>query len=545
MRNSIIISQKFTPNSKKEVRPELVAIKKKGINLVRFELNWHDSEPKYESYDFSKTLEIVKYAEELNLTLELLFHFETPPSWLLQEASLSNINYSPYLSDHPVAVCWEHPLIQKTAERFLKAALKILGKSTAISSWAISRPETIWENYDIALNQNACTCKHSIDAFREYLKARYKSIDIFNKKVNLNFASWDHIFPNTGINPLALEWSSYNATSHNIVLDTFVDIISKNDKQQRSVTITCEPCLFKDTSKDYLYAQLISKSLSKDTSAWNAEISSATSPSPLWVLPTLSDDSLQNATYSSLALSPSKILFSHSPSDSLTNIIKSSDALISKCDVEPSEVAIIASLDSALLCAQSGSVAFVQNSIKKLSTALLDRSVFPDLLLDFKDQNLAKYKVVFLASPILLETPQIEAVKGFVSAGGKVLSEILEEVDVAGLVGCESVGFEVEPIVASSMSDDKFGEVLGVQLDAAAVKNLDLRVIVQSHFSQDFWVLFVYNKVAKTTKFVLDETEGYELVDSFGCHINEETFKITIEPNAAGCVILKASNTPG
>ena len=497
MKSSTDIGVKFNYQSGVDLKTEMLAIKKKGASFIRVEVNWHYSEPKYENYDFTKTLEIIKVAEELNLKIEIAVRMDSPPSWLLIEAGLTSLKISPYSSDQSEMICWENPVILKTAERFLKGLLKQIGKSPAISNWVVLSSKGLWETGMPMADLMFCECKHTLEAFRDWLKSKYKTLNQLNSEYNQNFADWNHILPNACANPIATDWFRFYFSRRKFAQDFFCEIIRKFDKDSRPVTKSNEITTSKTLVKDVFVDLAISKSLSTAANYWIAELPSVTQ---------------EGAAYAALALGASKLLFPELPPVNVVNFMKSSDQFIVKSEPEVHDVAILLNLDSIVLANQEALVNFVQKSTHELLSSLVDQGVFPEILFDISDTDLSQFKLIFLPAPLSNSPTQESKLGEFVSNGGTLISES-----------------KINPVFLVNI------------LDSASVKNFDLKVIVRSLLSEEYWVVFAFNKENKTSKFALDETQGFELVDSFGCQINTETYKVTIEANSAGCIIFKTS----
>jgi len=580
MKNETLIGVPFSFGTETELR----AIKKKGVDYVRLEETWRYTEPKYEHYDFTRSLAVLQQAEEINLGVVFEISMEPQPAWLIQEAAGLN--------------CWENPLLAKTAERYLKALVKFIGKSGAMKSWILRLPATTTQ----------CTCKHALEAFRAFMKAKYKTLDALNAQLRQNVAEWDHLHPNHGGAQMENEWIRFGYEAQQSTYASFVRLIQKCDKDARPVTLSYGAL----PTEELAVPTFVHLLRNHDTGArsedavWTADLPIGTPSFGMWRSLPPTQKSTINATFAALSLGASKLLFPQPPSAELLNFLRSSDQFLSACAREPAEVAVFASKDAAWLAAQSGSPHLVDDCVTNLMTACVARSVFPDLLQDLTAVDLTKYKLILLPAGFTIDQQQTAQLTAYVAQGGMLVSDGLAAAydqvgnavgvsHLAELFGCVENGYQPAPKhavltgvnefatysvaakeflqtfqltngKAAFQSEDGIAGVanahgqgstlvfgtlfsagkistdfLGTILDSASVKNLDLKVIVQSLISTDYWVVFAFNKEEKTSKFVLDETQGYTLVDSFGCQINTETFKVTVEGNAACCIIFKAN----
>lgn len=180
-------------------RKDLEAIKACGFNTVRCWVDWASGEPRPGEYHFETLDLLMDLTEELGLRVICQLYLDSAPDWL--------VKYHPdcrYISADGVAIdsqgapgyCYDHPGVHAAAERFMETLAARLAPRPNFYAWDLwSEPHIVQWGYFDFLPQPAvfCYCHHTVQRFRDWLRAKYQDLDALNRAWYRTFSSWDVI----------------------------------------------------------------------------------------------------------------------------------------------------------------------------------------------------------------------------------------------------------------------------------------------------------------------------------------------------------------
>src|SRR5512135_3146185 len=169
-------------------RKDLEQIKRLGFNTVRCWVEWTACEKKEGEYDFSALKTICDLAGELGLRVITQVYIDSAPDWVgakYPESKFVSSNGVAIESQASPGFCFDHAGVQGKILKFFAEAARAVKDKPAFYGWDLwSEPHIInWaEVYYVGNLDNVqfCYCPSTQARFREWLKAKYRTLDGLN-----------------------------------------------------------------------------------------------------------------------------------------------------------------------------------------------------------------------------------------------------------------------------------------------------------------------------------------------------------------------------
>ncbi|CAD5995556.1 beta-galactosidase [Agreia sp. COWG] len=165
-----------------------------GVTLVALNIfGWAQLEPVRGHYDFSALDAVIEILHEHGIGINLGTATASPPPWFSSDYPES----LPMMADGTrrafggrQAFCPSSPAYREHALALVEKVAERYGAHPAVRLWHVSN--------EIGCHNAHCYCDTSAAAFREWLRARYESVDAVNDAWGTSFwsqryASWEHI----------------------------------------------------------------------------------------------------------------------------------------------------------------------------------------------------------------------------------------------------------------------------------------------------------------------------------------------------------------
>ena len=192
------------PQDQDELMADLPILKKLGFNMIKIQEHWSIDETREGEIDLSRIERVIAKAGELSLGVYLGLTMEQAPAWLWKKYPDCRLVYASGLPhDYPAwytlpadgkpGPCWDHPGAREAGERFVAELARRLGRFDNIWCWNTWQEIGFWPNDGGVLG--FCYCPHTLRLFREWLQAKYASLDALNKTWQTGFGEWDEVEP--------------------------------------------------------------------------------------------------------------------------------------------------------------------------------------------------------------------------------------------------------------------------------------------------------------------------------------------------------------
>ncbi len=180
-------------------RRDLETIKACGFNTVRCWVDWASAEPRPGVYDFRTLNLLMDLTQELGLRVICQLYLDSAPDWLVNsypDCRYVSADGTGVDSQGAPGYCYDNPGVHAAAERFMQETARQLVNRPNFYAWDLwSEPHIVQWGYFDYLSQPAvfCYCHHTVQRFRDWLRAKYGDLETLNRAWYRSFSSWDVI----------------------------------------------------------------------------------------------------------------------------------------------------------------------------------------------------------------------------------------------------------------------------------------------------------------------------------------------------------------
>jgi len=189
------------PDKKREAwRADLKQIRELGFNSVKCWVDWASAEPAPNEYDFRHIRQILELSREAGLKVIIQVYIDSAPDWVgLQHPESRFVANSGYVVESQAApgFCFDHRAVQQKILGFFSALAREVRDQPAFYGWDLwSEPHVInWASMRYLTAAEFCYCPSTSARFREWLKAKYGTLDELNRAWYRRFTSWEQVQP--------------------------------------------------------------------------------------------------------------------------------------------------------------------------------------------------------------------------------------------------------------------------------------------------------------------------------------------------------------
>lgn len=202
---------------------DLGRISELGFNLVKLWAMWNHCNPRRGEYDFSALERLARLCEKHGLKFIINSILENAPYWLAHEHPeglyCANDGMRVHLQARPntpgggwPGMCLDNEPVREAAAGFLAALAGRFKGHPALYGYDVWN-ETFHELPEYYGGRTFCYCEASIERFRNWLKARYGSLEGLNEAWKRRYVDWAHVEPPRffGGYPDWLDWTEFRA----------------------------------------------------------------------------------------------------------------------------------------------------------------------------------------------------------------------------------------------------------------------------------------------------------------------------------------------
>ena len=191
-----------------QVVEDMQTMKRLGMNLANFQISWSWCNPDDGKYDFGDLVTLLAESDRIGLFASITLTMEQMPKWVwdtypdcrLMNARGNRIeDPTQYVlpADGKPGPCWDHTGVRREARRFLDALMETTRGFKHIAYW------NLWQEISLAMvnpgasgpDRNVPFNPETLDAFRDWLKARHASLEALNNAWGTRFPSWERVEP--------------------------------------------------------------------------------------------------------------------------------------------------------------------------------------------------------------------------------------------------------------------------------------------------------------------------------------------------------------
>ena len=187
-------------NSAQQWGQDLDQIKRVGFNTVKTWIDWSTAEPAPGVFDFKNLNLLMQLAHQRGLRVIVQIYMDSAPDWVGQhfpDARFVDRSGAVITSQSAPGYCVDDRAVRAKMVEFYVALSKDANRFPALYGWDVwSEPHIVnWAEISYLKDPEFCYCRYSQERFREWLQAKYKTLDALNAAWYRRFTSWDQVSP--------------------------------------------------------------------------------------------------------------------------------------------------------------------------------------------------------------------------------------------------------------------------------------------------------------------------------------------------------------
>jgi beta-galactosidase len=190
----------ITPDSARLWKDDLTRIKQLGFNTVRTWVEWNIAEPEEGKYHLENFDLLLRLANEVGLKAIVQVYVDSAPEWLgkkYPDGRYAAQDGLPIPSQAAPGYCFDNRGVRKAILDFFQEVAKHAAVSPAFYGWDLwSEPAALnWARIGYKSEPMFCYCPSSQERFRQWLKAKYQTLDRLNEAWHRTFTDWSQVEP--------------------------------------------------------------------------------------------------------------------------------------------------------------------------------------------------------------------------------------------------------------------------------------------------------------------------------------------------------------
>jgi beta-galactosidase len=188
----------ITSNSREEWKRDIMQIKSLGFNSIKTWVEWSHCEPRKGEYNFENLKMVLDLANEAGLKVIIQVYGESAPDWVGKEfpdglfEAQNGDRIEPQVAP---GYCIDHQGVKEAFVNFYREAARIAVQYPCFYGWDLwSEPHIVqWGSPRWIQDAQYCFCPNTQERFRQWLKAKYPSLEDLNKTWYRNFEKWEDV----------------------------------------------------------------------------------------------------------------------------------------------------------------------------------------------------------------------------------------------------------------------------------------------------------------------------------------------------------------
>jgi beta-galactosidase len=190
----------ITPESERLWKEDLTKIKQLGFNTVRTWVEWNVAEPEEGKYHLENLDLLLRLADEAGLKAIVQVYVDSAPEWVgrkYPDGRYSAQDGLPIPSQAAPGYCFDNRDVRKAILDFFQEAARHAAANPAFYGWDLwSEPAALnWARMGYKSEPMFCYCPSSQERFRQWLKAKYQTLDRLNEAWHRTFTDWSQVEP--------------------------------------------------------------------------------------------------------------------------------------------------------------------------------------------------------------------------------------------------------------------------------------------------------------------------------------------------------------
>jgi len=181
-------------------KEDLLKIKGLGFNTVRTWVEWNVGEPREGEYHLENLDLLLRLADEIGLKVIVQVYVDSAPEWVgskYPEGRYAAQDGQPIPSQAAPGFCFDNKNVRMAVLGFFQEVARHAEKSDALYGWDLwSEPAALnWARVGYKSEPMFCFCPASQERFREWLQAKYGTLEKLNTAWHRTFTDWKQVEP--------------------------------------------------------------------------------------------------------------------------------------------------------------------------------------------------------------------------------------------------------------------------------------------------------------------------------------------------------------
>jgi beta-galactosidase len=191
-------------------RRDLHAIRAAGFNSIRSWVDWRSAAPERIRYDFTALEQLLTLTDDIGLKAIVQVYTDAAPDWLVTRNPDAKVVPRDAAAPAPqaAALCVDHPAVRTEMAAFTSAVARQAATHPSFHAIDVRLEPSRFNSSRPGPPADFCYCPHTLARFREWLKARYGTLDRLNAAWSRPYRSWEAIDARTAD---AGVWRTFNA----------------------------------------------------------------------------------------------------------------------------------------------------------------------------------------------------------------------------------------------------------------------------------------------------------------------------------------------
>ncbi len=250
----------LNPSSAARWGHDLDQIKALGFNTVKCWVDWSTAEPERGVFDFKNLNLLMKLAGERHLRVIVQIYTDSAPQWvgaLYPDARFVDRSGAVIDSQSAPGYCIDDSAVREEIVNFIAALSRDANGFPALYGWDVwSEPHVVnWADFPYLKNAGFCYCRYSQERFREWLRAKYKTLVALNAAWYRDYRSWQQVTPPRFSTILSytdyLDWRAFIDDKLAGDLRTRVEAVRSADHTHPITSHAAAPALFTSPTDGY------------------------------------------------------------------------------------------------------------------------------------------------------------------------------------------------------------------------------------------------------------------------------------------------------
>lgn len=179
---------------------DLQKIKGLGFNTVRTWVEWNVGEPYPGEYHLENLDLLLRLANQVGLKVIVQVYVDSAPEWVGQkypDGRYAAQDGQPIPSQAAPGYCFDNRNVRKAVLDFFQEVARHVRNAPAFYGWDLwSEPAALnWARVGYKAEPMFCYCPSSMARFREWLKAKYGTLEKLNTAWHRTFTDWNEVEP--------------------------------------------------------------------------------------------------------------------------------------------------------------------------------------------------------------------------------------------------------------------------------------------------------------------------------------------------------------